>query len=215
MILDPTLTAAYVVVAAAVAFAPGPDFMFVVASGMRHKVKGAVASAFGIGAGCLVHTFAAAIGVSAIVATSALAFDILRYCGALYLAYLGVLALRSWYRYSHETTSDPSVLETSVHAVFRRGLLTNLLNPKVIVFYLALLPQFVNVELGHVGVQMFLLGCIHNSIGVIFLLIVGSAAGKTSDWLAQTSFGRWLDGVAGLFFLGLALRLAISGRPEN
>ena len=213
--LDPTLTAAYVVLAAALAFSPGPDVLFVVANGLRHRTKGAFASAFGIGAGSVLHALAAAIGVSAVIATSPTAFDLMRYCGALYLAYLGVQALRSWFKNRGPTSDSLANSETTVWSVFRRGLITNALNPKVVVFYLALLPQFVSAELGNVGLQIFLLGCIHNAIGLAFLLSVGLAAGRASGWLASTNFGRWLDGVAGIFFLGLAVRLALTGRPSN
>lgn len=215
MILDPTLTAAYIIVAAALAVSPGPDVMFVLANGMQHKAKGAIASALGIGAGSVVHAIAAALGVSAIIAASPVAFDILRYGGALYLALLGLQALRSFFRNDHAADKQVKIKETSSLAVFRRGLVTNILNPKVVVFYLALLPQFVSLDLGYVGLQIFLLGCIHNVLGLAFLLTVGLAAGKASDWLANTSFGRWMDGIAGLFFIGLAVRLAISGRPEH
>lgn len=214
MILDPTLTLAYIVVAAALAVSPGPDVLFVIANGMRHKAKGAIAAALGIGAGSVVHAIAAAIGVSAVIAASPLAFDILRYGGALYLAWLGIQALRSFFRNEHTPENPVTVKETTSVAVFRRGLVTNILNPKVVVFYLALLPQFVSLELGHVGLQIFLLGCIHNMLGLAFLLTVGLAAGKASDWLATTGFGRWMDVIAGLFFIGLAVRLAVSGRPD-
>jgi RhtB (resistance to homoserine/threonine) family protein len=215
LILDPTLTAAYVVLAAALAVAPGPDVLFVIANGMQHKAKGALASALGIGCGSSLHALAAALGVSAVVAASPIAFEILRYAGAGYLAYLGIQALRSWWRYSNTHDATDTVAEVTARSVFQRGLITNLLNPKVIVFYLALLPQFVNVDLGHVGVQIFLLGCIHNGVGVTFLICIGLAAGHASAWLARTSFAKWMDGLAGLLFLGLAIRLMISGEPEQ
>ena len=214
MILDPALLAAYVVLATALAVSPGPDVLFVVANGMTHKVRGAIASSLGIGAGSLLHALAAAVGISALIAASPLAYDILRYAGALYLFYLGLQAVRSWFTKSEAPETKPEKSEATLWQVFQRGLVTNILNPKVVVFYLALLPQFVNVDLGHVGFQVFLLGCIHNIIGVVFLVCVGSAAGKASDWLSHTSFGRWLDGLAGLFFIGLAVRIAISGKPE-
>ena len=184
MILDPTLTAAYIVVAAALAVSPGPDVVFVIANGMRHKAKGAIAAALGIGAGSVVHAIAAAIGVSAVIAASPLAFDILRYGGALYLAYLGVQALRCFFRNEHTPDKAMTVKETTSLAVFRRGLVTNILNPKVVVFYLALLPQFVSLELGHVGLQIFLLGCIHNILGLVFLLTVGLAASQSDAFPA-------------------------------
>ncbi|MDJ1007862.1 MAG: LysE family translocator [Paracoccaceae bacterium] len=215
MILDPTLTAAYVLLATALAVAPGPDVLFVVANGMQHRVKGAIASALGIGAGSVLHALAAALGISAIVAASPTAFEILRYAGAAYLTYLGVQALRSWWNYSSNLDPNQAVVEISAWNVFRRGLITNILNPKVVVFYLALLPQFISVELGNVGLQIFLLGCIHNIIGITFLICIGLAAGKASGWLARTSFGKWMDGIAGLFFIGLAVRLVLSGKPEH
>lgn len=213
--LDPNLTAAYIVLAAALAFSPGPDTMFVVASGMRHKAKGAVASALGIGAGSFFHAIFAAAGVSAVIAASPVAFETMKIAGALYLAWLGVQAIRAFLRDGGAAALARNIGEVSAGRVFLRGFLTNILNPKVIVFYLALLPQFVSVPLGHVGLQVFLLGCIHNAIGLTFLLAVGLAAGKASGWLARTRAGRWLDAVAGVFFIGLAARLALTGRPND
>ena len=215
MMLDPDLTLAYVALAAALAVSPGPDVLFVVANGMRHKIKGAVASALGIGFGSILHALAAALGISAVIAASPTAFEILKYVGAGYLLFLGIQALISWWAYSNTLDTNNAPVEVSVWNVFRRGLITNMFNPKVIVFYLALLPQFVNVELGNVGLQIFLLGSIHNVIGVMFLVSVGLAAGKASNWLSVTSFGKWMDGIAGLFFIGLAIRLVVSGKPEN
>ena len=215
MILDPNLTAAYIVLATALAVAPGPDVLFVVANGMRHKIKGAIASALGIGCGSVLHAIAAALGISAVVAASPTAFELLRYAGAAYLLYLGIQALKSWWTFTNTLDPQKASVEVSALNVFRRGLITNILNPKVVVFYLALLPQFVSVELGNVGLQIFLLGSIHNLIGVTFLICVGLAAGKASGWLSTTRFGKWMDGIAGVFFIGLALRLVVSGKPEN
>ena len=215
MILDPTLLAAYLVLATALAVAPGPDVLFVVANGMRHRMKGAIAAALGIGAGSLCHATAAALGISALIAAAPGAFDILRIAGAAYLVYLAVQALRSFITQSDGLGPIKPAEAISGWLVFRRGMLTNLLNPKMIVFYLALLPQFVNVNLGLFGLQLFLLGCIHNLIGTSFLIAIGLAAGKASGWLGTTRFGKWMDGIAGLFFLGLALRLFLSGRPAD
>lgn len=215
MVLDPSLMTAYILLATALAIAPGPDVFFVVANGMQHKSKGAVASTLGIGAGSVMHAIAAALGISAIVATSPTAFEILRYAGAAYLVYLGLQALRSWWTYSNNLDPNQAVVEISTWSVFRRGLITNILNPKIVVFYLALLPQFINVELGNAGLQIFLLGCIHNFIGITFLICTGLAAGRASGWLARTSFGKWMDAIAGIFFLGLAVRLLVSGKPDH
>ena len=215
MPLDPTLLTAYIVLATALAVAPGPDVLFVVANGMRHRVKGAVASALGIGCGSLLHAIAASLGVSAVIAASPVAFEVLRYAGAAYLAFLGLQAIRAFWTYKNNLDIDQAVVEISAWSVFRRGLITNVLNPKVVVFYLALLPQFINVEMGSVWLQIFLLGCIHNAIGMVYLIAIGLVAGRASGWLARTNFGKWLDGIAGVFFIGLAIRLLLPGKPES
>jgi threonine/homoserine/homoserine lactone efflux protein len=215
MLLDPTLTAAYIVLAAALALSPGPDVMFVIANGMRHRAKGAIASALGIGAGSFLHAILAAVGVSAVIAASPIAFEFMKIAGAIYLAWLGIQAIKSFLRNSGSASLTQKIQEVSAWKIFLRGFVTNMLNPKVVVFYLALLPQFVSVELGHVGLQVFLLGCIHNVIGLSFLIVVGLASGKASGWIARTNLGRWLDGIAGVFFLGLAARLALTGRPNG
>lgn len=215
MILDPSLTAAYILLAVALAFSPGPDVMFVLANGMSHGAKGAVASALGIGAGSLLHAILAAIGVSTIFAASPVAFEIMKIAGAVYLAWLGSLAIWSFLKDGNSRKLIQKAQEVSVWRVSLRGFMTNILNPKVMVFYLALLPQFVRVELGHAGLQVFLLGCIHNLIGLTFLILVGLAAGKASNWILGTGLGRWLDGIAGLFFIGLAARLALMDTADG
>ncbi len=212
MLLDPTLAMAFLVVATAVALSPGPDVMFVLASGMQHKTRGALASAMGICAGSLMHALAAAVGISALIASSPTAFAVLQYAGAAYLAWLAFKAFRSFLNPSDQVAEGPPQTPT-VH-VFRQALTTNLLNPKVIVFYLALLPQFVSLDLGQVGLQIFLLGCIHSLIGLVYLVVIGCAAGKAATWLRTSGFARWLDAIAGTVFLGLALRIALSGRPS-
>lgn len=127
----------------------------------------------GIGCGSVLHAIAAALGVSAIVAASPIAFEFFRYAGAAYLAFLGLKALKSLWNYSNNLAPHKATVEVSAWDVFRRGLITNVLNPKIVVFYLALLPQFISVGLGNVGLQIFLLGCIHNLIGIIFLISIG------------------------------------------
>ena len=212
MLLDPTLTTAYIVVAAALAFAPGPDVVFVLANSLRHKTRGAIAATLGVCAGTLLHSLAAAIGIAAVIAASPIAFDMLRYGGAAYLFYLGIRSTLSFFK-SDSTRNNQTVADApSVVKVFQQGLITNLLNPKVIIFYIALLPQFVNTDLGQVGLQIVLLGFIHTSIGLIYLLVIGTIAGNAAGWLTETRFGNYLDAIAGVFFIGLALRLALSER---
>lgn len=216
-LLDPQLASAYAVLAAALAVTPGPDTLFVVASAMRHRMRGAIASAFGVAAGTFGHSLMAAIGVSAVIAAAPGAFDLLKYGGAAYLLWLGFRSLDAFRRGAPQPAQPegmaPIPAQVRGRAVFTSGFLTNLMNPKVIVFYLALLPQFVNPALGHPGLQVFLLGMIHTAFGLTFLLVAGFSAGKASEWIARTGFMRWLDGLAGVFFIAIALRLALS-RPQ-
>lgn len=213
--VDPNLAAAYLLVSLTLTLTPGPDTLFVIAAGMRHRVRGAVVSALGIGAGCVVHCLVAALGLSALLLSWPLTFDVVKSVGAAYLAWLGVKALRS----ALSAKPSPRLVEassrTALPSVFRQALVTNLLNPKIPLFFMAILPQFVDASRGRVGLQMFLLGFLGNAIGVLYLIGIGSLSGSARTLLARGTFGRWLDGVAGVFFIGLALRLAVTGRPQR
>ena len=214
--LDPTLLGAFLAVAAVVTVSPGPDTLFVVASGLRHRAAGAVAAALGIASGSLVHALAAALGISALLAAAPWFFDLLRFAGAAYLAWLGVKALRAALAPAPGPADGmPPPAAASPLQVYRQAVVTNLLKPKVIVFYLALLPQFAAPALGAVGLQIFLLGCIHAALGAVWLSAIGIGSGAAAGWLARRAFARWLDGIAGVFFIGLALRLALGGRVER
>lgn len=210
MLLDPSLLLSYLVVATVVALSPGPDALFVLAVGLENTRSGAVAASFGVCVGTVLHTLGAAVGVTTVVATIPYSFDVLRVCGAAYLFYLGWQALRRAVQ-NPASVQGATPVEATVSAtsLFCRGLLTNLLNPKVILFYIALLPQFVSIESGHIGLQILLLGGIHSLIGLVFLTGVGLAAHRVSARIRGAGFMRWLSVVAGMCFIGLALRLVI------
>ncbi|MGE5766402.1 MAG: LysE family translocator [Bacteroidota bacterium] len=215
--LDPTLLGAFLAVAVVVTISPGPDTLFVIASGLRHRAAGAVAAALGIATGSTLHGLAAALGVSALLAAAPWFFELLRFAGAAYLAWLGFKALRAALTPAAgaaDGTAPPPAAASPLR-VYRQAVVTNLLNPKVIVFYLALLPQFAAPALGAVGLQIFLLGCIHAALGAVWLSAIGIGSGAAAGWLARRAFARWLDGIAGTVFLGLALRLALGGRLER
>lgn len=212
MILDPAILPAYLAAATALALSPGPDTMFVLASSASGGTKAGVAATLGIGAGGLVHAALAAVGISALIATSPMAFDALRIAGAVYLIWIGVKALRSAFA-SHDNTPGPAQGEGTAVASFRRGLATNLMNPKVVVFYVAFLPQFASPALGNVPMQIFLLGAIHNAIGVVWLTGLALAAGRAAQAFARNRRIRaWLDGAAGTVYILLAIRMLLLER---
>lgn len=207
MLLDPGLFAAYLVAATVLTLSPGPDTMFVLASSANGGVRSGIAATFGIVSGCLVHATLAALGVSAVIAASPLAFDVLRIGGALYLLWIGAQALRNFWRGLNQDLA-PASGEQSSWAAYRRGLWTNVLNPKVSVFYVAFLPQFVNPQLGHVPLQILLLALVHAALGLVWLATLASLSGTAAQAVARNPRVRaWLDGVAGGVYVLLALRM--------
>jgi threonine/homoserine/homoserine lactone efflux protein len=166
-------------------------------------------SAFGIGAGCLFHVAAAALGLSALMLTLPLAYDLLRYAGAAYLVYLGARAL----------LSKKNALEVRAQAtaplgrIFRQGVITNVLNPKVGLFFLAFLPQFANPANGPLAPQILLLGGIFICNGLLVCLAVALAASRLGDWLkSRYRVSAGLNRLTGGLFIALGLRLALGGR---
>jgi threonine/homoserine/homoserine lactone efflux protein len=216
MPLNPSLALGFLAMAAIMTLIPGPDTMFVLANGMMQRVRGGVMAAIGIGTGALVHTTAAALGLSALIAASQTAFTAVRWAGALYLIWLGLQAVRTAWRNRDSSQTGPAFAPVALGVVFRRAALTNIMNAKVILFYLAMLPQFVDPARGYVGLQLFVLGLMFNVLETLWLVLVGLAAGRASVWLARnTGLRRWLDASAGVLFVGLGLRLVLEGQRQG
>jgi len=171
---------------------PGPDVLYIVNHALRGGVRPGVVAALGIVSGCFVHVVAAAVGVSALLATSATAFTVLKWVGAAYLVFMGVRLLR----------------------VYQRGFLTNVLNPKVALFFLAFVPQFIPPDAPHKAWTFLALGLIFNlnslpiNLGYAWL---AAWAARRLDAVQKAM--HWLDRAAGLMFLGFGLRLAMTDHP--
>ena len=211
MMLEPQVWWVFVPASLALIIAPGPDLLFLLAQGIQRGRSAGLATAFGLASGNLAHTLGAALGVSIIFRTSALAFALLKFAGVLYLLYLAWRALRDGGAAPGES---PSVPERSLGALFRRGVLMNVLNPKVALFFLAFLPQFAHPEKGPVGLQMLLLGGVFTLLVVIVFGVAGWFAGSLRPWLLRRGAGlkrlsAWL--MAGIY-AALALRLALVAR---
>lgn len=167
--------------------------------------------ALGCGLGCLTHTTWATLGVTAIIATSETAFQILKFAGAAYLIYLGIMAWRS-----KGATLGKAEVGNQKQPFWRytlRGLIANAINPKVALFFLAFLPQFVNSQ-GNVSLQMALLGVLFCLIATTLFLLLGYFSGAIGTWLRSRSrIGQWLDRLAGCLFISLGISLFFSKRP--
>ena len=187
--------------------APGPDIVFLVSQGALRGPRAGFVTAMGLAAGNLVHTVAAALGVSVIFQTSAVAFNALKYAGAAYLLYLAWKTARSTGGSVEVAQHD----EARKESLFWRAVLMNVLNPKVALFFLAFLPQFPSPKAGPVWLQMIFYGLLFTFLVVIVFGAFGLFAGRASQWLRRAGSGRaasvlrWL--VPGIFVL-LAVRLA-------
>ena len=198
-------------VSVALTLAPGPDILFLITQGSSRGPRAGLATALGLAAGNLVHTLAAVLGISVIFQTSELAFEGLKVAGALYLLYLAWQALR----HRKEGLDLARADEADGAALFMRGVLMNVLNPKVALFFLAFLPQFVNPAAGPVWSQMLLLGVIFTLQVVVVFGVIGLAAGVIRERLIAGRMGAlasWSPYLVAGIFIALALRLLLLSR---
>lgn len=183
---------------------PGTDTMYILARSISQGRQAGLVSALGISSGILIHTVFAAFGLSAILATSAWAFTAIKVAGAAYLIYLG---LQAWLR---KTTplATPDVDTMSHWQIYRQGVVTNVLNPKVAIFFLAFLPQFVNPAAGLGALPFLVLGIMFVTGGTIWcLLLAGFSAVATAKVRGNEKFANRLERVTGCVYIGLGLNL--------
>jgi RhtB (resistance to homoserine/threonine) family protein len=192
---------------------PGPDVLYIVTNALRSGVRAGIVAAFGIVSGCFVHVFAAAVGVSALLATSATAFMVLKWIGAAYLLWMGVRLL-----FSKATPLDlrAGQVEPDLRRVFYRGFLTNVLNPKVALFFLAFVPQFIAPDAPNKALAFLWLGLIFN----INSLPINFGYAWLAAWAARRVHAvqramHWMDRTAGLLFIGFGLKLALTDNPAQ
>ena len=198
--------ALFIAASALLAIAPGPDVIYVLTRGIAQGRKAGLAAALGFASGCIFHTVLAAVGIAALIRSSELAFDLVRYAGAAYLVYIGIQALRHRSAFSIEAASDARALVT----IYRQSVIGNMLNPKVTLFFLAFLPQFVNSEAGNVGLQMALLGTIFMAVTIVVFGAVAIFAAMIGDWVRRKpAIGERLNVFAGLTFIALGIRVAL------
>ena len=189
---------------------PGPDMAYILAQTAKGGTKAGFSAMFGVWSGAFVHVMFAALGLSAILATSAIAFSIVKWAGALYLIWMGLQALRSK---GSIHAVNPQLSPTGLMKIYQQGACVAVLNPKVAVFFLAFLPQFTETGAGPVGVQMFL----HGSLIIVTagfieppLVVIG---GKVINYLSNNiRVSRWMDRGLGSLLVGLGIKLATSDR---
>lgn len=189
---------------------PGPNTVLILSNTISGGRKAGLATVLGVETGTLVHTVASALGLSALLAASATAFDTLKYAGAAYLAYLGVRAFLE----RDQPLLGPSAARMGPARAYRSAVLTNVLNPKVALFFLALLPQFVRPERGNLVLQIFTLGAIVSGVGSVFAILLVLGTSSVGGLMKNAAFIRRLRQVTGFVLLGLGVRLALARRPS-
>lgn len=195
---------AFLVAAFALNLAPGPDMLYVIGRSVGQGRKAGVVSSLGVFVGCWAHILSAAFGIAALLRSSPVAFNVVRYAGAAYLIYLGIKMLAQ-----KTDLSSQQLKAESLGAIFRQGAITNVLNPKVAIFFLAFLPQFIDAHRGSVALQIIVLGLIFNVGGTLVNLAVAYAGGTLGELLRRNqSIARLQRRFTGLIFVGLGLRLA-------
>lgn len=197
-------TAGFLLAASVVTLAPGPDNMMVLSIGMAKGRIHGIAFGLGCACGCLIHTLLATFGVSAVIAGSPHTFWLLRMCGGAYLVWLGVGAWRGSVRKSVGAPGD----EQAVVSLFWKGGLANVMNPKVILFFLSFLPQFVLAGESGVALQVALLGVLFVVQAALIFGLIGYFSGTVGQWMAlNRRAGVVLNRLAALVFVTLGVRL--------
>jgi threonine/homoserine/homoserine lactone efflux protein len=192
---------------------PGPDMALIIARSTQQGTHVGVAAALGVGVGAFVHITGAAIGLSAILVTSAFAFTILKWAGALYLIFLGLQMLRASFGVTTERLSVKALPSVTIRQAFIQGILTNVLNPKVAAFFLAFLPQFVDPDAPSKILAFVTLGLLFDVVGTTWNLAVAWFAGRLAASRLYGHLKVWLDRAIGAIFIGVGLKLAIAERP--
>ena len=201
---------AFLLAAILITVSPGPDNLMVLGMGISRGRRQGIAFGLGCALGCLSHTALAVLGVSAIVAASPVAFTALKWIGGGYLVWLGLQALRSA---GAGPVALPRHVEGSspLRTLFFKGVFANAINPKVVLFFLSFLPQFVVPAHGSIAAQLGILGLVFTAQAAVLFGLLGYFAGAIGAWLKRRPrAGVWLDRIAGTVFVGLGLRMVAS-----
>ena len=199
----------FAVAATLLLLTPGPAVLYVVARSVEQGRIAGLASVFGITTGTLVHVLASTLGLSALLASSAIAFALVKYAGAAYLIYMGV---RRILKGTDRPTSPLKLPKRSLRRLYRDGFIVNLLNPKTALFFLAFLPQFVDPARGAVPVQIAFLGLLFTLMGLTSDGLYALVAGTAGLWVKRRSrYLEWERYVTGGVFIGLGVTAALAG----
>ena len=199
----------YIIAALALIVTPGPDIIYVLSRGIADGRAGGLVSALGVTCGICTHTLAASLGLAVLLQTSVIGFWILKVAGGMYLVYLGIQVIKNKKAFDLEVSREG----INLRKCFAQGFLSNVLNPKVALFFVAFLPQFVDLNSPHYSTHMIGLGLIYAVMTIAFLSILGNFAGLIGAWLkSRRSLAGNVRWVPGLILMLLGVRLLVSQR---
>ena len=202
---------AFLLTAVMLTATPGPDNLMVLSIGMSKGRRAGIAFGLGCALGCLSHTVLAVIGVGAILAASPMAFTALKWAGGAYLIWLGTQALRHAGAVRIDGSSNNQAPAESLHRTFSKGLVANAINPKVVLFFLSFLPQFVDASRGGMEWQLGLLGLLFTAQAAVLFGLLGYFSGSVGGWInRKPQVGKWLDRLAGTVFIALGVRMIVA-----
>ena len=205
--LDWSKLSLFVSVATILVFMPGPNTLYIIARSIQQGRLAGLVSSLGVQVGTMVHIVAASLGLSALLVSSAVAFNVVKYAGAAYLIFLGIKTLLT-----KEKIEPAKVRKAALGRVFQQGIVVNLLNPKTALFFFAFLPQFIDVGRGAVVLQVVLLGSILIFLGTLSDSVYALASGSIGNWLrGNLKFLRAQRYFAGSVYIGLGAATALSG----
>lgn len=203
---------AFLLTAVMLTATPGPDNLMVLSVGMSKGRRSGIVFGLGCALGCLSHTLLAVIGVGAILAASPMAFTALKWAGGAYLIWLGTQALRhaGAVRIEGSDSNQSQPAAESLGRTFSKGLVANAINPKVVLFFLSFLPQFVDTSRGSMELQLGLLGLLFTAQAAVLFGLLGYFSGSVGGWInRKPQVGVWLDRLAGTVFVALGVRMMV------
>ena len=186
---------------------PGPDVIYIVSNAMKGKMIGGMKAALGLGVGYFVHTLAAVLGLSAVILSSAFAFSIIKWLGAIYLLYLGFSSLQSMWKGGSKLTQQTE--NKARGSVFKQGIVVSVLNPKVALFFLSFLPQFIDMTASSVNMQLLILGLFFSGLATLCNIVYAVVGSWLLKGAQANRYSRIIEGVSGVLLIGLAGKIAL------
>jgi len=198
----------FVIAALSINLIPGPDVIYIVTNTMKGKMKSGIAASLGLGLGYLIHTLGAVLGLSALILNSAFLFSVIKYLGAIYLLYLGVNSLKNCYLNRSTFNLDTRVKKSG--NVFKQGVIVSLLNPKVAIFFLAFLPQFIEPTTINASAELLTLGLLFSVLATVCNLVYAGLGSILFNSAKAQKYSIVLDGLSGSILIALSAKVALS-----